>query len=167
VNLINKKNNYLNLITNIENLLNQEQYELSLLANAASLIKEYVLNTNWVGFYLLKDNLLILGPFQGRVACNPIIVGSGVCSHSVLQKETIVVKDVHKFVGHIACDEQTNSEIVVPIFINNRIYGVLDIDSKSFNRFSKLDKYYLEQIVGIISSHIKRIQLQSEVKSLI
>ena len=156
--LINKTTNYLNLINTIENLLVTEHHEITILANASALIKEYIKNINWAGFYLLKKDFLILGPFQGRVACNPIRVGFGVCGKCVDKKETIAVSNVHEFDGHIPCDEATNSEIVIPIFIDDEIYGVLDLDSKLFNRFSTVDKRFLEQIVVIIARNIKRVR---------
>lgn len=132
---INKKTDYLNLINAVENLLDSEHHELSILANSAALIKMFMRNVNWAGFYLLKGDLLILGPFQGKPACNPIRTGTGVCGKCVEARKTIVVPNVHEFEGHIPCDEATNSEIVIPIFIDDEIYGVLDLDSKQFNRF--------------------------------
>lgn len=156
--LINKKTSYLNLINVIENLLETEHHEISILANTSALIKEHIKNINWAGFYLLKKDYLILGPFQGKVACNPIRIGFGVCGKCVENKVTIVVGNVHEFDGHIPCDETTNSEIVIPIFIDDEIYGVLDLDSKLFNRFSTVDKRFLEQIVVIIARNIKRVK---------
>jgi len=138
--------------------LGTEHYEISLLANAAALIKQYVARINWVGFYILKNKLLILGPFQGRVACNPIRIGCGVCGRCAAEEKTIVVRNVHEFDGHIPCDEATNSEIVIPLFIEGKIYGVLDLDSKSYCRFSPVDKRFLEQIAIIIAQNIKRIK---------
>lgn len=155
---INKKSNYLTLINAIDNLLASEHYEISILANASALINEYIKNINWVGFYILKNHFLILGPFQGKIACNPIRVGSGVCGKCVEKKETIIVGNVHKFEGHIPCDEATNSEIVIPLFIDNNIYGVLDLDSKTFNRFSNVDQRFLEQIAIIINRNLKRVK---------
>jgi GAF domain-containing protein len=152
---INKKTSYLSLINAIENLLETEHNELSILANCAALIKTFVKNINWAGFYLLKNELLILGPFQGKLACNPIRVGSGVCGKCVEARATIVVGNVHEFEGHIPCDEATNSEIVIPIFIDDEIYGVLDLDSKMFNRFSTVDRRFLEQITVIIARGVK------------
>lgn len=152
---INKKTSYLSLINAVENLLETEHNELSILANCAALIKTFVKNINWAGFYLLKNELLILGPFQGKLACNPIRVGSGVCGKCVEARATIVVGNVHEFEGHIPCDEATNSEIVIPIFIDDEIYGVLDLDSKMFNRFSTVDRRFLEQITVIIARGVK------------
>lgn len=153
---INKKTDYLNLINAVENLLDSEHHELSILANSAALIKMFMRNVNWAGFYLLKGDLLILGPFQGKPACNPIRTGTGVCGKCVEARKTIVVPNVHEFEGHIPCDEATNSEIVIPIFIDYEIYGVLDLDSKQFNRFSTVDRRFLEQITVIIARGIKK-----------
>ena len=109
------------------------------LANLSALYKEYLTNTNWVGFYLLdeKNNNLVLGPFQGKVACSRIPFNKGVCGHCFTTRETTYVEDVHKFPGHIACDSATNSELVVPIIQNDKVVALLDIDSIEFNRFSK------------------------------
>ena len=109
------------------------------LSNLSALYKEYLPNTNWVGFYLLdeKNNNLVLGPFQGKVACTRIPFTKGVCGHCYTTRETIYVEDVHKFPGHIACDSATNSELVVPIIQNDKVVALLDIDSIEFNRFSK------------------------------
>ena len=111
----------------------------------------------WVGFYLLKDNILKLGPFQGKVACMMIPLNKGVCGYCATTKETIIVKDVHEFRGHIACDSRSLSEICVPIIINNELYGLLDIDSPITNRFSDLDKEYLEKATKIIEKALTSI----------
>jgi len=154
--MIDKKTNYLNLLENLDNLLEHDHFEMSILANSSALIKQMLKNINWVGFYILVEDELYLGPFQGKVACTPIRVGYGVCGTCVKNKDTIVVPDVHEFPGHIPCDESTNSEIVIPIFIDDVIYGVLDLDSKKINRFSSIDKRFLEQIAITISKHLKR-----------
>ena len=109
------------------------------LSNLSALYKEYLPNTNWVGFYLLdeKNNNLVLGPFQGKVACTRIPFNKGVCGHCYTTRETIYVEDVHKFPGHIACDSATNSELVVPIIQNDNVVALLDIDSIEFDRFTK------------------------------
>ena len=109
------------------------------LSNLSALYKEYLPKTNWVGFYLLdeKNNNLVLGPFQGKVACTRIPFNKGVCGHCFTNRETIYVEDVHKFPGHIACDSATNSELVVPIIQNDKVVALLDIDSIEFDRFTK------------------------------
>ena len=117
------------------------------LANASALLWQELPNLNWAGFYLLEDKTLILGPFQGKPACIAIPVGKGVCGTAVAEKRTLVVADVHQFPGHIACDCASNSEIVVPIYKDSKIIGVLDIDSPQFDRFSEKDRLGLEAFV--------------------
>ena len=134
----------------IEVLLKEEPYEVTKLANAAALIYEDYPDLSWVGFYLLKGEFLYLGPFQGKVACTRIPVGVGVCGTCVAKKETILVNNVHEFPGHIACDSASNSEIVVPLFKEGNIYGVLDIDSTTLNRFNETDKTNIESIAKTI-----------------
>ena len=109
-------------------------------------------DTNWVGFYLIKNGELLLGPFQGKPACIHIPIGKGVCGTAVAKGKSQVVADVHKFPGHIACDCQSNSEIVIPIFVDNSIVGVLDIDSPMFNRFDETDRVNLEEVVRILAT---------------
>lgn len=154
--MIDKKSNYLKLLENLDSLLEFDHYEMSILANTSALLKQSLKDINWVGFYILDKDTLYLGPFQGKVACTTIRVGYGVCGTSVAQKETIVVPNVHEFQGHIPCDENTNSEIVIPIFIDDLTYGVLDVDSRKFKRFSAIDKRFLEQIAVIVAKYIKR-----------
>lgn len=153
---MNNETSYLNLIKNLENLLESDYFEISILANTSALIKEMLTDISWVGFYLSFDNQLLLGPFQGKVACTTIKVGSGVCGTSVKLKETIIVPNVHEFPGHIACDSASNSEIVIPIIINNEVYGVLDIDSYQFNRFTNTDQFYLEKVVNIVGKNLRK-----------
>ncbi|MBR3241976.1 MAG: GAF domain-containing protein [Parasporobacterium sp.] len=119
------------------------------LANAAALLFELLPEINWAGFYLFHNGRLLLGPFQGRVACREIAVGRGVCGTAFEKKETLVVEDVHNFPGHIACDERSRSEIVVPLYRGNELVGVLDIDSPRTARFSQEDKAGLEAFAGI------------------
>ncbi|MHC1737461.1 MAG: GAF domain-containing protein [Ignavibacteriaceae bacterium] len=129
--------------------------ELSVLANFTALLKEMFESFSWVGFYILYDDVLFLGPFQGRVACDRIALGDGVCGTAAELMETLVIPDVHKFEGHIACDTSSNSEIVVPIFNNGIVWGVLDIDSTKFDNFDESDKFYLEKIVNLLFEIIK------------
>lgn len=129
--------------------------DISILANASALIWENLDNLNWAGFYLLEDDTLYLGPFQGKVACVEIAKGRGVCGTCVQKGQTVLVPNVHEFPGHIACDCASNSEIVVPIHVNGKIYGVLDIDSPNLNRFTAEDKAGLEEFVRILSTYIK------------
>ena len=122
-------------------------HKIANLANASALLWQELPNINWAGFYLLEDKTLILGPFQGKPACIAIPVGKGVCGTAVAEKRTLVVADVHQFPGHIACDCASNSEIVVPIYKDGKIIGVLDIDSPQFDRFSEEDRLGLEAFV--------------------
>ena len=143
----------LNLIS--KTFFNGINDEITILSNASALINDYIPNISWVGFYLNKNNKLILGPFQGKVACMEIEFSKGVCGACARKKETIIVPNVHEFEGHIACDSRTNSEIVVPIIIDNNLYGVLDIDSLEFNRFNNSDKEGLEKFINNIKKQIQ------------
>lgn len=122
------------------------------LANAAALLWEYLPEINWAGFYLWNQGRLLLGPFQGRIACREIAIGRGVCGTAFEKRETLVVPDVHEFPGHIACDERSRSEIVIPLFRNGEVAGVLDIDSPVPGRFTEEDKTGLEVFGGILNS---------------
>ena len=121
-----------------------------LLANVAALIYDAMEDLNWAGFYLMRGGKLVLGPFQGKVACIHIPVGKGVCGTAVAQDRTQLVPDVHAFPGHIACDSASNSEIVVPIHSGGAVVAVLDIDSPSLGRFSDADRVGLEAVVKVI-----------------
>jgi len=125
-------------------------YEMANLANASALLWQHMENINWVGFYKMTDGLLVLGPFQGKPACVRIPVGKGVCGTAVAEDAVQLVYDVHDFPGHIACDSASNSEIVLPIHVNGRIWGVLDIDSPYVGRFTEEDRAGLERIVAIL-----------------
>jgi L-methionine (R)-S-oxide reductase len=158
--MIDKKTNYLNLIENLNNLLEFDHFEISILANSSALLKQMLKDVNWVGFYILFKDELYLGPFQGKVACSSIRVGYGVCGTCVEKRVPIVVPDVHQFPGHIPCDESTKSEIVIPIFVQGKIYGVLDLDSKKPNRFTSIDLRFLEQVAVVIAKHLERESTQ-------
>lgn len=121
-------------------LVEDENNIIANLANISALLNEVIDDINWVGFYLKENEQLVLGPFQGKVACVRIDIGKGVCGTAALKQETIVVSDVHQFAGHIACDSESLSEIVVPIIVNDQVVGVLDIDSPHYNRFTNKDK---------------------------
>ena len=127
-------------------------YETANLANASALLWDSLADINWAGFYKMQDGALILGPFQGKPACIRIEVGKGVCGTAVAQNATQRVADVHAFPGHIACDSASNSEIVIPIHAQGRIWGVLDIDSPNFDRFSPADQAGLEEFVRILET---------------
>ena len=130
--------------------------ETAALANASALLMLELDNVNWAGFYLLKNEKLILGPFQGKPAVAEIEIGSGVCGTAAQSRETQIVEDVHTCCNHIACDFATNSEIVVPIFANGELYGVIDIDSPVNARFDKEDANGLESAANIISDFISK-----------
>ena len=125
-------------------------YETANLANASALLWEHLPELNWAGFYKMTDGKLVLGPFQGKVACVEIAVGKGVCGTAVEKDEVQLITDVHTFPGHIACDCASNSEIVVPIRVDGKIWGVLDIDSPLIGRFSEEDKNGLENFVKVL-----------------
>ena len=117
---------------------------ISNLANASALLFHTLEGLNWAGFYLYKNGVLLLGPFQGKTACTKIPMGKGVCGTAAERGETIVVPDVHAFPGHIACDGDSNSEIVIPLYVKGSLYGVLDIDSPVYHRFTEEDRLGLE-----------------------
>ncbi len=139
-------------------LLTQQLYSLAddeplfvpVLSNASALLYENVEDINWAGFYLMDKGSLMLGPFQGKVACIRIPLGKGVCGTAAKEDRTVLVEDVHKFEGHIACDAASNSEIVIPMHCNGKVIGVLDIDSTSYDRFKLEDQIGLQKFVKAI-----------------
>lgn len=131
-------------------LLEDETNVLPNLSNTSALLNMALKNINWVGFYLLQNNELLLGPFQGKPACVHIPIGKGVCGTAIAQGKTQLVADVHAFPGHIACDSDSRSEIVIPLHAGNKIVGVLDIDSPSIGRFDLIDQEGLEEIARIL-----------------
>lgn len=145
---------YSDLIPQVESLLDASESAITNLANLSALLKEAFPKISWVGFYLVKDDKLVLGPFQGKVACTSISMGKGVCGAAALKRETIIVPDVHHFPGHIACDGGSNSEIVLPLIKNNKLVGVLDLDSYQYNAFSPVDKKHLEKMLHFLCSEI-------------
>lgn len=145
----NKTEQYESLIPQIKGLLEGEPDLIANLANITGALKEQF-NWLWVGFYLVKNNELVLGPFQGPVACTRIRKGKGVCGNSWEKAETLIVPDVEKFPGHIACSSLSRSEIVVPIIRKNEVVAVLDVDSIELNQFDTTDQRYLEAIVDLI-----------------
>ena len=144
------------LISAARAVVSECPYLIANLANVSALIREYVGDINWAGFYLMEGGKLVLGPFQGKVACTEIEVGSGVCGTAVAQRRTQLVKNVHEFSGHIACDSASNSEIVVPIFKDGEVFGVLDIDSPSLARFSEEDREGFEALVRVLETYLFR-----------
>ena len=150
-----KNTNYDLLHKQLISLIEDESNLIAILSNTSALLNDHLDQVNWVGFYLIENNELILGPFQGHPACVHIQIGKGVCGTAVSNNETQVVKDVHQFPGHIACDANSNSEIVIPIHKDNKIIGVLDIDAPIKSRFNDEDRKELEKVVSIIENQIK------------
>ncbi|WP_018131898.1 GAF domain-containing protein [Effusibacillus pohliae] len=145
---------YRSLDQQLHHLLAGETDWLANLANAAALLWMQLEEINWAGFYLMKNGQLVLGPFQGKPACVRIPLGKGVCGTAAAKRETLMVPDVHRFPGHIACDAASRSEIVVPIVVDQLVVGVLDIDSPILARFDEEDRTGLEQYVETLKQHI-------------
>ncbi|HXR79413.1 MAG TPA: GAF domain-containing protein [Saprospiraceae bacterium] len=144
-----KKDQYETLIPQIKGLLEGEKDLIANLANTVAALKEQF-GWLWTGFYIVKDSELVLGPFQGPVACTRIKKGKGVCGTSWAQEKTLIVPDVEKFPGHIACSSLSRSEIVVPVIRNEQVAAVLDVDSEHIDHFDDTDQFYLEQIIQLI-----------------
>lgn len=138
------------LISQIQSLGEACRWYCSVFSNASALLYEQLPDLNWVGFYIVFDNELLLGPFQGRIACVRIPFGKGVCGTAIAEQRTILVDNVHEFPGHIACDSASNSEIVIPVFKNGAPFAVLDLDSPLYNRFNESDRLGLEQFVRVL-----------------
>jgi GAF domain-containing protein len=149
-----KEQEYETVLLAVKGLLADKQLPISLYANLSALLKQTLSDVSWVGFYLFNGTALYLGPFQGKVACVDIALDRGVCGLAARTKKTVIVPDVHQFPGHIACDEGSNSEIVVPIFKNNQLLAVLDIDSYTFSRFDSEDQIFLEKLTESIAQHL-------------
>jgi len=145
----NKAEQYQSLLPQIKGLLEGEPDLIANLANTVAALKEQF-GWLWVGFYLVKKDELVLAPFQGPVACTRIRKGRGVCGASWAEARTLIVPDVEKFPGHIACSSLSRSEIVVPAIRNNKVVAVLDVDSEELDQFDNTDQYYLEQIVSLL-----------------
>jgi L-methionine (R)-S-oxide reductase len=138
----------------LDALLEGESNVVANLSNASALLNQFLERINWVGFYLMEDGELVLGPFQGLPACVRIQVGKGVCGTAVAEKKTMLIEDVHAFPGHIACDAASQSEIVIPLVKNGNVIGVLDIDSPELSRFTKEDQEGLELFTGVLMKHL-------------
>lgn len=147
---ITKEERYRNFLQQFSSLIQDENENISVLANATAALKE-AFGFFWIGFYLVKNGELILGPFQGSVACYRIKKGRGVCGTAWAEATTQVVPDVEQFKGHIACSSLSKSEIVVPVIVDGEVKGVLDIDSDELNTFDAIDKIYLEQMVSMLT----------------
>lgn len=150
----NKKENYELVQKQLVALLQDEPNSIANFSNAAALLNQFLDQVNWVGFYLVEDQELVLGPFQGLPACVRIPFGKGVCGTAAEKKKTIRVADVHLFPGHIACDAASQSEIVIPIMKGSELIGVLDIDSPIKNRFDEVDEHGLEQFAITLSKYV-------------
>lgn len=144
-----KESQYDSILPQISSLIDVESDQIANMANICAALKEQF-NFFWVGFYMIKDDELVLGPFQGPVACTRIKIGKGVCGSAWEQKKTIIVPDVDLFPGHIACSSASKSEIVIPIIRNGNVIGVLDVDSVELNSFDETDADYLQQILDRI-----------------
>lgn len=142
------------LARTLDHLLEGETDAVSHLANASALLNYFLKDINWVGFYTMKNGVLQLGPFQGLPACVTIPLGRGVCGTAVSENKTMRIKDVHAFPGHIACDANSQSEIVIPVRHNNTVYGVLDIDAPITDRFTEEDQRGLEAFVQVLERHL-------------
>jgi L-methionine (R)-S-oxide reductase len=145
---------YKQLADQLDALLTGENNKYANLSNASALLKQFFDRINWVGFYLMDEGELVLGPFQGLPACIRIPLGKGVCGTAAANKETIVVADVNAFPGHIACDAASQSEIVVPLLKDGVVLGVLDVDSPELNRFTEEDRVGLEQFSEVLVKHM-------------
>jgi GAF domain-containing protein len=143
---------YILLAKQMKSLITKEDHYLSSLANFTAALKQTFEKISWVGFYLYDGKKLYLGPFQGKVACTVIDIGKGVCGTAAEKRSTVIVPDVNLFEGHIACDAESRSEIVVPLVRENKLLGVLDLDSKELNAFDEIDKKYLELLCSFIIS---------------
>ncbi|TXC90231.1 GAF domain-containing protein [Metabacillus litoralis] len=150
----NKQDQYQLLLNQLKALLDGEEDQIANLSNASALLNQFLDNINWVGFYLMKEDQLVLGPFQGLPACVRIPVGRGVCGTAAANLKTERVADVHEFPGHIACDAASNSEIVVPLVKEGKLLGVLDIDSPIKNRFDEEDQTFLEEFVNVLIQYL-------------
>ncbi|WP_026519113.1 GAF domain-containing protein [Butyrivibrio sp. FCS006] len=147
------------LAAQIKSLAEDEPNYIPVMSNASALLYENMEDLNWAGFYIMNKGSLMLGPFQGKVACIRIELGKGVCGTAAQSNETQLVKDVHQFPGHIACDSASNSEIVVPIHSDGKVVAVLDIDSPSLSRFDENDKEGLEQFVKALEETVDFTEL--------
>lgn len=150
----NKENLYQYINLKLKAYICEETDWLANLSNASAVLGFLLENINWVGFYLYKNNELVLGPFQGKPACTHIALEKGVCGSAASYRKTIVVENVHHFPGHIACDSESQSEIVVPMIKNGSLIGVLDIDSPILERFDQEDQEGLEKFVEILTKHL-------------
>jgi GAF domain-containing protein len=151
-----KRRGYDELARQLEGLLSGERHRIANAANMAALLYRSLPGINWIGFYFLEDGELVVGPFQGKPACVRIALGRGVCGTAAARRTTLVVPDVHAFADHIACDADSNSEIVVPLIRGRMLIGVLDVDSPRIGRFDEQDRTGLEQLAAIFVASLDR-----------
>jgi L-methionine (R)-S-oxide reductase len=149
-----KQETYTLLVSQVKAILSDEDDMIANLANISAILFEFMEDINWVGFYLIKGDHLIVGPFQGKVACSRIPLYKGVCGKAAKDKKMVNIENVHQFQGHIACDSASNSEIVFPLIVNNNVIGVLDIDSPKFDRFDYIDEENLQKIVDELTKKL-------------
>jgi GAF domain-containing protein len=154
----NKNKQYKLINAQVQALISDESDMIANMANIAAVLFNNVEQINWAGFYLFKQEQLVLGPFQGQPACVRIPMGRGVCGTSAATRETVIVDNVHEFAGHIACDVASNSEIVIPIVFNQQLIGVLDIDSAVAARFDDDDRQGLESLVRILQQTLTSLE---------
>jgi len=152
---------YQSLLPQIESLIDASEPLISNLSNVSAALKEAFDKISWVGFYLLKEEKLFLGPFQGKTACTIIEMGKGVCGSAAVQKKTIIVENVDKFPGHIACDGGSRSEIAVPLIKDNIVFGVLDLDSYELSSFNMTDQFYLEKLCSTLTLRLNFDKVKS------
>ncbi|KAA3617526.1 MAG: GAF domain-containing protein [Calditrichaeota bacterium] len=139
----------------LKSLFENETDMIANMANMSAFVFQEMKDINWAGFYIARENQLVLGPFQGKVACVRIPWGKGVCGSAAEKQETILVENVHEFPGHIACDSASNSELVIPVIINNKTFAIFDIDSPSLGRFTEEDKKGVETLVKVFENRTK------------
>ena len=151
----NNEKDYEMVIKQLLALIEDESDQIANLSNASALLNQFLTDINWVGFYLAKEEELVLGPFQGLPACVRIPFGKGVCGTSASERKLMRVEDVHEFPGHIACDAASRSEIVIPLIKDNDLIGVLDIDSPSVGRFTELDETMLVKFTEALINHLQ------------
>ena len=152
----NKEELYEEVVLQLKGLFEECPYVIANLSNASAVLNQVMEDINWVGFYQMEQGKLVLGPFQGKPACVEIMVGKGVCGTAVASGKIQVVKNVHEFPGHIACDGASNSEIVLPVYAGGKIWGVLDIDSPLLERFDEEDAKGLQKIVNVIEAMLEK-----------
>lgn len=152
--VMNKREKYEDILKQVSSIIDDEPDIIANMANMSALLFECLNDVNWVGFYRVVSGELVLGPFQGKVACIRIPFDKGVCGAAVTVKQTMRIANVHEFSGHIACDSNSNSEIVIPLIINGEVMAVLDIDSPVYDRFDENDQTGLEKIINVFENII-------------